>query len=81
MESLAKDKPMFVERKVRYSAFFTNLDGWHAGTVSFSLSDVSLAQLACPQSDVMIYLHSGITNLYLYKHWDKHSGFLGPFMS
>jgi hypothetical protein len=49
---------MFVERKVRYSALFTNLVGWHAGAVSFSLSDVILAQLACPQSDVMFCLHS-----------------------
>ncbi len=27
--------PMFVDRKVRYSALFTNLVGWHTGTVSF----------------------------------------------
>ncbi len=26
---------MFVERKVRYSALFTNLVGWHAGAVSW----------------------------------------------
>ncbi len=44
---------MFVERKVRHSALFTNLVGWHAGTVSFPLSDVILAQLACSLSDVM----------------------------
>jgi hypothetical protein len=44
---------MFVERKVHYSALFTNLVGWHAGPVSFPLSDVILAQLACPLSDVM----------------------------
>jgi hypothetical protein len=31
------------------------------------LSDVILAQLACPLSDVMFCLHSGITNL----HWLK----------
>jgi hypothetical protein len=56
---------MFIERKVRYSALFTNLVGWHAGAISFLLSDVILAQLACPLSDVMLCLHSGITNLYL----------------
>jgi hypothetical protein len=39
--------PMFVERKVCYSALFTNLVGWHAGGVSFPTSDVILAQLAC----------------------------------
>jgi hypothetical protein len=53
---------MFVERKVCYSALFTNLDGWHAVAVSFPLSDVSLAQLACPLSDIMFYLHSEITS-------------------
>jgi len=60
---------MFVERKVHYSALFTNLVRWHAIVVSFPLSDVILAQIACPLSDVMFYLHSGITNLSLYKHW------------
>jgi hypothetical protein len=60
--------PMFVERNIRYWALFTNLVGWHAGTVSFPLSDVILAQLACPLSDVMFWLHSGITNLSVYKH-------------
>jgi hypothetical protein len=59
---------MFVERNVRYSALFTNLVGWHASAVSFTLSDVILAQLACPLSDVMFCLHSGITNISLYKH-------------
>jgi hypothetical protein len=59
---------MFAERKVRYSALFTYLVGWHAGAVSFYLSDVILAQLACPVSDVMFCLHSVITNLSLYKH-------------
>jgi hypothetical protein len=53
---------MFVERKVRYSALLTNLVGWHAGAVSFPPSDVILAQLACPLSDVMFLLHSGRTN-------------------
>ncbi len=60
---------MFVERKVRYSALFTNLVGWHSGAVSFPLSDVILAQLACSLSDVMFYLRSGITSLSLYKRW------------
>ncbi len=41
---------------------------WHARAVSFPLSDVILAQLACPLSD-MFCLHSGITNLSLYKQW------------
>jgi hypothetical protein len=59
---------MFVERKVLYSALFTNLFGWHASAVSFSPSDIILAQLACPLSDVMFYLHSGITNLSLYRY-------------
>jgi hypothetical protein len=44
---------MFVERKVRYSALFTNLVGWHASAVSFPLIDVILAQLAWPLGDVM----------------------------
>ena len=60
---------MFVERKVHYSALFINLVGWHTGAVSFPLCDVILAQLACPLSDIMFCLHSGITNLSLYKHW------------
>ncbi len=60
---------MFVERKVRYSALFTNLVGWHAGAVRFPPSDVVLAQLACPLSDIMFCLHSERTNLSLYKHW------------
>ncbi len=60
---------MFVEGKVHYSALFTNLVRWHAGAVSFPLSDIILAKIACPLSDVMFYLHSAITNLSLYKHW------------
>jgi hypothetical protein len=60
---------MFVERKVHYSDLFTNLVGWHAGAVSFPLSNVILALLAYPLSDVMFCLHSRITNLSLYKHW------------
>jgi hypothetical protein len=61
---------MFVEIKVCFPALFTNLVEWHASAVSFLPSDVILAQLACPLSDVMFYLHSGITNLSLYKHWE-----------
>jgi hypothetical protein len=34
--------PIFVERKVGYSALFTNLVGAGAGAVSFPLSDVIL---------------------------------------
>ncbi len=60
---------MFAERKVCYSALFTNLVGWHASAVTFPLSDIILAQLACPLSDIMFCLHSGATNLSLYKHW------------
>jgi hypothetical protein len=60
---------MFVERKVRYSGLFTNLVRWHAGAVSFPLTDVILADLASPLSDAMFCLHSRITNLSLYKHW------------
>ncbi len=60
---------MFVERKVRYSALFTNLVRWYASAVSFPVSDIILAQLACPLSDDMFSLRSGITNLYLYKYW------------
>jgi hypothetical protein len=62
---------MSAERKVCYSALFTNLVRWHDVAVSFPLSDVILAQLAFPLSDVMFYLHLGITNLSLYKHWAK----------
>jgi hypothetical protein len=78
---------MFVERKVRYSALFTNLVGWHASAVSFPLSDVILLQLACPLSDIMFCLHSRTTNLSLYKHWleciewvkELHSGRHQPY--
>jgi hypothetical protein len=59
--------PMFVERKVCYSALCTNLVRWHAIAVSLPLSDIILAQLACPLNDVMFCLHSEITNLF--KHW------------
>ncbi len=56
---------MFVERKIRHSALFTNLVGWYAGAVSFPLSDVILVQLACTLSDVVFWLNSRITNLSL----------------
>ncbi len=44
---------IFLEKKVFYSALFTNLVGWHAGTVSFPLSYIILVQLDCPLSDIM----------------------------
>jgi hypothetical protein len=44
---------MFVETKVSYSTLFTNLVRCHACAVSFPLSDVILAQLACPLNDIM----------------------------
>ncbi len=59
---------MFAERKVCYSALFTYLVGWHASAVSFPLSDVIFALLACPMSNVIFCLPSGITNLSVYKH-------------
>jgi hypothetical protein len=53
-----------------YSALFTNLVGWYAGAASFPLSDVILAQLACPPEWHHVFsLHSGRTNLSLYKYW------------
>ncbi len=51
------------------SVLFTNLVRWHASAVSFPLSDIILGQLARLLSDTMFCLHSGITNLSLYKHW------------
>ncbi len=60
---------MFVERKINYSALFTNLFGWHAGAASYPPSDFILAQLAFPLSDIMFWLYSARTNLSLYKHW------------
>jgi hypothetical protein len=68
MKGVQQTPLLFVESKVCYSALFTNLVRWHAGTVSFPLSDIIMAQLACPLSDVMFCLHSGTTNLSLYKH-------------
>jgi hypothetical protein len=65
---------MFVERKVHYSALFTNLVGWHSSIAS-PLSDVILSQLACPLNDVIILFTSGIWNLSLHKHW-LHSIFV-----
>ncbi len=40
---------MFVKRKARYSALLTDLAIWHADAVSLPLSDIILAQLACPR--------------------------------
>jgi len=40
---ISKVDSMFVQRKVFYSGLFTNLVGWHAGAVSFPLSDIILA--------------------------------------
>jgi hypothetical protein len=37
------------------------------------LSDTTLAELACPLSDVMFCLHSGILNLSLSKHCNLHT--------
>jgi len=37
------DRAMFVERKVCYSALFTNLVRWHARAVIFPIGDVILA--------------------------------------
>ncbi len=52
-------EPMFVERKVCYSALFTNLVRWHAGTVSFPLSDVILAKLYCPlMTSCFVYIQN-----------------------
>jgi hypothetical protein len=45
-----------------------NLVGWHASAVTLHVSDILLAQVACPLSDIMFCLHSRITNLSLYKH-------------
>ncbi len=59
---------MFVGKKVRYSALFINLVGWHNGAVSFPPSDIILAQLAFPLSDIMFCFHFGRTNISLYKH-------------
>jgi hypothetical protein len=46
---------MFIERKVCYSALFTNSVRWHTSAVSFPKSDIILAQLACSLSDVMFF--------------------------
>jgi hypothetical protein len=66
---------MFVEIKVHYSAFFTNLVGWHVVAVSFPLSDLISAQLAFTLNDDIILFTSGIANLSLHKHW-LHSMFV-----
>ncbi len=67
--SIPYTSPMFAERQVCYSALFTYLVWCHTGTISFPPSDIILAQIACPLSDVMFSLHSGITNLSLCKLW------------
>ncbi len=79
---------MFVERNVRYSALFTNLVGWHAGAVSFPLSDVILAQLACPLSVLITFRYNEpislqtlvlLTVWFIYMGevwWQKHYGFV-----
>jgi hypothetical protein len=54
---------MFAERWIVYSALFTYIVGRHASAVSLPPSDIILAKLACPLSDITFYLHSGITNL------------------
>ncbi len=58
---------MFVERQVCSSALFTYLVGWYASAVRLPSSDVILAQLACPLSDIMFCSYSGINKLSLYK--------------
>ncbi len=63
--------PMFVERKVRYSASFTFLVGWYAGAVSIPPGDI-LAQLACHPECHHFLFTSGITNPSLYKHYAAH---------
>ncbi len=65
---------MFIEIKVCNSDLFTNFIGCYAGAVGFPLSDIILAQLACPMSNVKFCLHLEITNLSLYKHWAYPSG-------
>ncbi len=42
--------------------------GGKASALSLPPGDIILAQLACPLNDV-IFVHSGITNKSLYKHW------------
>jgi len=72
--------PMFVERTVCYSALFTNLVWCHADAISFLPNGIIMAQLACPLSDVMFCLHSGRTNLSLYKHWVWQQIWMIPFL-
>ncbi len=56
-----------------YSTLFTYWVRWHTSAVSFPPSVVILTQLACPLSDIMFCLHSGRTNLSLFKHWGRLS--------
>jgi len=48
---------LFVERWAYFSALFTFLVGWHVDSVSLPPGDVFLAQLACPQNDIIFCLH------------------------
>ncbi len=57
---------MFVERKVCYSALITNLVRWHESAVSFPLSDIILAQLACPLSNVILFWETNVTQYFFY---------------
>jgi len=58
-----RDVSMFVEIFFNYSVLFTYLGGWYASAVSFPISDVILAQLACPLSDIMFCLLEELTYL------------------
>jgi hypothetical protein len=61
---------ILVERKVLYSALFTNLVRWHAGAINFPPSDIILAQLACPLSDIMFCLHSEFSSVsFIILYW------------
>jgi hypothetical protein len=64
--------PVFVERKVCYSALSTFLVGWYAGAVSLPPGDVILAQLACHPECHHFLFTSGLTNQSLYKHCATH---------
>ncbi len=71
----AKASPMFVEKKVCYSALLTNLVGWHAGAVSFPLSDVIFGPASLPPWVTSCFVYTGITNLSLHKHWTSLASF------
>jgi len=61
-------KPMFVERKVSYSASFTFLVGWHTSALSFPPGDIIFAQQECPLNNATSCFLSRITNLSPYEH-------------